>query len=451
MFMFIYFCITSVAGAVEFTPSFDVSADSVYLVNLDTDTVIYQKNAELEQMPSTLVNIMAAAIILEECSNPETVTITADSNLFAEFSEYEHPDDLRFADIQNGDVLTVQDYLYAMMLASSCEAANILANHFGNQNISVFVEKMNKKAEKIGADNTVFCNPHGLYDPGQVTTAKDIAIITQYALSVPGFEEIATAEDYEITPQSTVNTHSNPWRLTHSNVMMSAASDFYLFGVEGIKTGNLQISGRNLVTLGSYDGIRYLLVLLNAPFYDEDGDAKYYHLIDACNIMEWAFENFQYKDLLSSGEEIAEIKVSDSDGSGYVLVKPQNDYSTLWYDEVDLTSIKRDIRLYENVSAPVRKGQKLGEIELKLSDEVIAKIDLVAASDVERSFVKFNLSTAKDFFGSKWMNRAFIISGLLISFYLFVCIAAYIYAKKSTKGSFSNKKVVKKLYRNKRR
>ena len=107
MFMFIYLCITTVAGAVEFTPPFDINADSIYLVNLDTDTVIYQKNAELEQMPSTLVNIMVAAIVLEECENPDAVTITADSSLFAEFDEYEHPDDLRFCDIQNGDVLTV--------------------------------------------------------------------------------------------------------------------------------------------------------------------------------------------------------------------------------------------------------------------------------------------------------------------------------------------------------
>ena len=451
MFMFIYLCITTVAGAVEFTPPFDINADSIYLVNLDTDTVIYQKNAELEQMPSTLVNIMVAAIVLEECENPDAVTITADSSLFAEFDEYEHPDDLRFCDIQNGDVLTVTDYLYAMMLTSSCEAANILAHHFGNQNISAFVEKMNKKAKEVGAESTVFCNPHGLYDPKQVTTAKDIAVITQYALKVPRFEEIATAEDYELKSQSSGNTHSNPWRISHSNIMMSAASDFYLFGVEGIKTGNLQISGRNLITLGSYDGIRYLLVLLNAPFYDEDGDAKYYHLIDACNIMEWVFENFEYKDLLASAEEVAEIKVSDSDGSGYVLVKPKEDFSTLWYNEIDLTSIKRNTKLYENVSAPVKKGQKLGEIELKLSDEVIANIDLVAASDVDRSFVKFNLSTAKDFFGSEWMTRAIIISAVLILFYLSVCVWAFIYAKKNPKGRLSNKKVVKKLYGKKRK
>lgn len=449
MLMFIFVTLCSTAGAVEFTPPFDVNAQSVYFINLDTDSVIYEKNSDSEQMPASLVNIMTAIVVLENCSNPDGVTITADKSLYNEFGSYEYPDDLRYGEIWDGDELTVTDYLYALMLTSSCEAANILAYHFGNENISAFVDMMNNKAKEIGVENTVFANPHGLYDPSQVTTAKDIALITKYALKVPGFEEIATAQEYEVTPKSFKTPHEQ-WKWTHSNIMMSAASDFYVFGAEGIKTGNLKLGGRNIVTLGNYDGIKYLLVLLNAPFYDEDGDAKYYHIIDACNLLDWVFDNFEYKDLLAAGEEIAEVKVDNSDGNGYVLVKPKGAVSTLWYNEVDVTSIQKNIKLYENVKAPVKKGQKLGEIELKLSDEVIANVDLVAASDVERSFVKFNLSTAKNFFGSKWFVRAIVISIVLVLFYFSVCLWAFIYAKKNPKSGFSNRKIIKKLYGNRR-
>ena len=167
--------------------------------------------------------------------------------------------------------------------------------------------------------------------------------------------------------------------------------------------------------------------------------------------MEWVFDNFEYKELLSEGEEIAEVKVENSDGNGYVLVKPEEDVSTLWYNEVDVTSIQKNIKLYDSVQAPVKKNQKLGEIELKLSDEIIANVDLVASSDIDRSFVKFNLSTAKDFFGSKWMKRAVWISLSLLLFYLAICISAFVYAKRNPKGGLSNKKVVKKLYGNKRK
>lgn len=438
-------------NAVEFTPPFDINAKSVYLMNLDEDSVIYQKNAESEQMPASLVNIMAAVIVLENCSNPDEVTITADKMLYEEFEDYEYPDDLRYGEIWDGDELTVTDYLHALMLTSSCEAANILAYHFGNKNISAFVDMMNQKAKEIGAEKTVFANPHGLYDPKQVTTAHDMAIITKYALSVKGFEAIATKEEYPVNPKKVITDHGDSWMWTHSNTITSAASDFYLYGVKGIKTGNLILSGRNLVTMGVYGGHKYLLVLLNAPFYDEEGDSKYYHLIDAYNIMKWVFEHFEYKDLVNVNEEIAEIKVENSDGNGYVLVNPKQNYSTLWYDDVDITSVQKNIKLYENVNAPIAKGQKLGEIELKLSDQIISKIDLVASESVERSFVKFNLETSKGFLKSKWMTRAIILSVSLSLFYLTICILAFVYMKKNPKTGLSNKKIVKKLYGNKRK
>lgn len=219
------------------------------MINLDTKAVVYEKNADAEQMPASLVDIMTAIIVLENCTDTDSVTITANKMLYEEFDEYEYQDDLRYAEIWDGDTLTVTDYLYALMLTSSCEAANILAYYFGNQNISAFVDKMNKKAQEIGAVNTVFTNPHGLYDPKQVTTAKDMALITQYALTVPGFEDIATTEEYEVHPSSYVTAHEGDWSWSHSNIIMSAASDYYLYGVKGIKTGNLQLGGRNIITM----------------------------------------------------------------------------------------------------------------------------------------------------------------------------------------------------------
>lgn len=433
-------------GAVSFTPSFEIHSQSVYLINLDTKDVVYEQNADMEQMPAALVNIMVAVVVLENCSDPDNVTIEANDMLYDEFDRYDYPDDLRYAEIWNGDVLTVTDYLYALMLTSSCEAANILADYFGNNSIAAFVDKMNKKAAEIGAENTFFTNPHGLYDPKQVTTAKDMSIITQYALTVPGFEDIATTEDYQLNPKNANPQHSSDWKISHSNIIMSAASDYYLYGVKGIKTGNLQISGRNIVTMGSSNGIKYLLVLLNSPFYNEDGDSRYYHIIDGYNMMNWVFENFSYQTLLSKDEEIAELKVSESDGSGYVLIKPAKEVSNLWYNDIDTTSIQKNTTLAKDVTAPVKKGQKLGEIELKISDEVIAVVDLVAATDVKRSFLKFNLSMTKDFFTSSWFILAMVISFALSAIYFGLCMWAFSDYKKRAKGSFSNKKIVKKLY-----
>lgn len=449
--MCIYISLFNYCEAISFTPTFEVYSQSAYMINLDTKSVVYEKNADAQQMPASLVDIMTAIVVLESCQDTDSVTITADKKLYDEFDEYEYPDDLRYADIFDGDTLTVTDYLHALMLTSSCEAANILAYHFGNQNISAFVDKMNKKAQEIGAVNTFFTNPHGLYDPKQVTTAKDMAIITQYALTVARFEDIATTEEYEVNPVGYTTAHEEDWTWSHSNIIMSAASDYYVYGVKGIKTGNLQLGGRNIITMGSSDGIKYLLVLLNAPFYDSEGNSRYYHLEDACQLLEWVFDNFNYQVLLSDDEEIAEVKVENSDGNGYVLVKPKEELSTLWYNDIDATSIQKNIKLAENVKAPIKKGEKLGEIELKLSDEQIAVIDLVASTDVERSFIKFNLSMTKKFFSSICFLIAIIVTIFISLIYLGLCIWAYTDAKHRAKGSFSNKKIVKKLYGNKRK
>ncbi|MGN0612873.1 MAG: D-alanyl-D-alanine carboxypeptidase family protein, partial [Porcipelethomonas sp.] len=238
------FALSMSVSAISFTPSFEVHSQSVCLMNLDTKSVIYEKNADEEQMPASLVDIMTAVIVLENCDDTDSVSIAANDALYDEFDSYDYPDDLRYAEIWDGDTLTVTDYLYALMLTSSCEAANILADYFGNSSIDAFVDKMNAKAAEIGCENTYFANPHGLYDPSQVTTARDMALITQYALTVPGFEEIATATEYELKPQNSDSKHESEWTITHSNIIMSDASDYYLYGVKGIKTGNLQLGGR---------------------------------------------------------------------------------------------------------------------------------------------------------------------------------------------------------------
>ena len=175
-------CLSSLtAGAVSFTPGFDVHSAAGLVINLDTGEVIYQKNADTQYMPGSLVQIMAAVIVLENCQNLST-SITADPALYESLKTTEYPEDVRYADIVGGDMLSVEELLYAMMLTSSCEAATMLANQFGNGSIQAFVDMMNAKAEALGCTQTHFTNVTGLYDVSQKTTANDMALITQYAL-----------------------------------------------------------------------------------------------------------------------------------------------------------------------------------------------------------------------------------------------------------------------------
>lgn len=418
--------------AYTFTPDATIHSQAAILYNEDTEQILYEKNADQTQMPGHLTQIMTAIVVLKNCSDLDGTTITASDELYKPLYNYDEPDDLRYADIKDGDTLTVREYLYAMMLTSSCEAALILADHFGDGSTEDFVAEMNEAAAEIGCTATTFANPTGLFDVKQQTTARDMLTITNYALSLDGFEEIATAATF--TP-STANPVNHPdassWNWTQANSMMLEDSSYYYQGARGIKTGNLSKSGRSIITEATRDENTYLVILMNAPFEDSDGELQYYHIEDATTLLNWAFKSFAYTTLLEDDEETAEVEVMNSDGNSYVLVHPKEDCILLWCKDVDTTAIQKTPHLDENVMAPVKKGDQLGTMELKFSGEVIAEVPLVAVSDVDRSFTKFNAYALENFPNSPWFTVGIVAGFVLSGLYIALCIYAAYRAKKN--------------------
>ena len=420
------------AQAYTFTPDKTLHSQAAILYNRDTEQVLYEKNPDQPQMPGHLAQIMTAIVVMQSCSDLDGTTITADDALYKTLYNYDEPDDLRYADIDDGDTLTVRESLYAMMLASSCEASLILANQFGDGSIDAFVTKMNDTAAEIGCTATTFTNPTGLCDNRQQTTARDMLTITNYALSLDGFEEIATATSF--TPK-TANPMNHPdasaWNWTQANSMALEDSSYYYEGAKGIKTGNLSKSGRSIITEATQDENTYLVIAMNAPFEDSDGKLQYYHIEDATRLLNWAFQSFAYTTLLEDDEETAEVEVMNSDGNSYVLVHPKEDCILLWCKDVDVSAVQKVIHLDQNVMAPVKKGDKLGTMELKFSGEVIAEVPLVAVADVDRSFTKFNAYALENFPNSPWFTVGIVAGAVLSALYIALCIYASYRAKKN--------------------
>lgn len=430
-----FLCTQTVSASAYYTFTADVTlnSESAILYSIDAEQIVYEKNPDQLVSPGPLAQIMTAVIVLEQCDDLDGTTITADSSLYTEFYTYEEVDDVRYADIDDGDVLTVREYLYALLLTSSCESAVILADYFGGLNgTSGFVEMMNEKATELGCTSTVFTNATGLYDANQMTTARDLLTITTYALTLSDFTEIATTQSFTPTTANTTNHgDGTDWVWTHSNTMMDESSDYYYSGAAGIKTGNLNVEGRSIITEATRDGSTYLVVLLNAPFDDEDGDLQYYHLEDASALFDWAFEYLTYVTMLEDDEEIAEVEVSLSDGNDYVLVRPETDCVILWDSDVDSSAVQRVIELDEDVMAPIEEGQELGTISLKFSGEIIASVPLVAVSDVERSFSKYYLYAFENFPHSPWFRYGLIAATILSVLYIALCIYASYRAKRN--------------------
>jgi D-alanyl-D-alanine carboxypeptidase (penicillin-binding protein 5/6) len=224
--------------------------------------------------------------------------------------------------------------------------------------------------------------------------------------------------------------------------MMDTSTNYYYEYAKGIKTGNSEEAGSCIITKATKNGNNYILVLMHSPLSERDdyGNRVYYNLKDAIALFDWCLDNFEYKALLDSNEEIKEVKVSYSSSTDYVLLRPADGYSTLWPNTMDTSSIERVFDVKENISAPITKGDVLGSVTLILNGEEIYTTDLVATNDLGRSFVKFNMVAAQGFIYSSWFNRALFFSMILT----FIYIGVYVYRvqsmpkKKKHKGSINS-------------
>ncbi len=424
-------------NALTFKPNFEIYSEAAYLLNLDTGEVVYEKNADKRLVPASLTKIMTAIVLIDSYKdNIGALSTTYVSGSYVCFDEL-YLTGSSNADIRPGEKLSYKDLLYALMLRSACEASNIIAVNVGGS-LEGFAAMMNKKAAEIGCQDTHFTNSHGLFWEDHYTTARDMAKITQYAMSLPLFTEISCSATYTMEATS---YHPEPREISHTNYMMSKSkggNEYYYEYVKGIKTGTLDEAGRCLVSLAYKDGYSYMLVTLNAPQYDESGKSVFYNFIDHKNIYEWAFDNLEYTDILQGTEEMAEVKVSYGEGRDYVIVRPEKGHSQIWNAAIPLTSIHRVINVDENVVAPVEAGTVLGTLELMYGGETIFATDLIATSGVELSKRQEMLSIAKSFIGSKAFYNAIIYSVIF-----FVAYTVLVIVIRAVQGSKRKKRINK--------
>lgn len=397
------FCVLFLSTGVQtvsasYKVSFQVYSDTVFLINTDTGTVLYEKNPDKKIYPASLTKIMTAIIAIEAVKDLENTIVTAPPYIFDELvgANASH------ADIRQNEEVRMIDLLYALILPSACEAGSIIADYVGGGSIPAFIQMMNDKAKALGAVNTNFTNAHGLHDPEQLTTARDMAIISQYAMSLPIFEKICTTVNYELPA---TNKHDKPRTYPHSNYMINKIykeGRYYYAPIRGIKTGSIPEVGKNLASTATNNGYNYLLITMGAPDYDSDGNRwptgtnKAFE--DAKALYEWAFANFTQKKILKEKDIIDEIPVAMGSGQDYVTLVASKDINALLPNDVQSTAIQKNRTLAKDVTAPVAQGTVLGQLELKLSGETIAIVPLIASEDVKRNEMVFLLNTFKDFF-----------------------------------------------------
>ena len=263
----------------------DTSATSSILMDIDSNRILYEENIHSIRSVASISKIMTAVIAIESGKLDEKVTIGSEIKKSYGSGIY----------IKEGEILTLRDLLYGLMLRSGNDAALAIANFVGG-NIDEFVNLMNKKAKELKMTNTTFNNPSGLdQDKGNYSTAYDMAILTSYAMKLDEYKTITSTKKYTLT------TNKNTYSWINKNKLLS----LYKYTTGG-KTGFTEIAKRTLVTTASKDNINLVVVTLN------DGNDWQDHQ----NLFEYGFNNYTKLELLEKGNI--------------------NIYSDKYYDDYDL-------------------------------------------------------------------------------------------------------------------
>jgi len=253
---------------------FEMYSEYALLVNITNGRILFDHQADVQTYPASVTKIMTVLVGLESGEMNDSVTVNAD------FEELFNAGAMQ-SGFTYGEVRTLSEILYAIMLPSGAEATWSLANHAAGS-YEAFVDLMNEKAYSIGMLDTNFVTATGLHDDDHYTTANDIALLMSYALAIPEFREIFTARTYELeTPNSLGST-------MQSTLFAFAPQTTFEGGeILGGRTGYTTPAGRCLASLATDGEDEFILITFGAP---GDNANEIAHISDALMIYEYFLE-----------------------------------------------------------------------------------------------------------------------------------------------------------------
>ena len=248
------------------------------VMDLDSGAVLFAQNIHVQEYPASITKLLTALVVVENASMDEQVTFSHDAVYNVESGSGNK------LQLEEGDVLSVKDCLYVMLLQSSNQAANALAEHVGGSR-EAFADMMNEKAASLGCRESHFVNPSGLNDPEQLTSAYDMAQIGAAVFGNPTLLEICSTTSATLPPTIN-NPNGRTYSMEHKLVVTGDSSDenYYPSAVAG-KTGYTSLAGQTLVTYAEQDGRRQVAVTLKST--------QRTHYSDTTTILDFGLARFK--------------------------------------------------------------------------------------------------------------------------------------------------------------
>lgn len=345
-----------------------VSAQAAVLMDADSGRVLYAKEEHTKLSMASTTKIMTALITVEQGNLEREITVTEEM-VRVEGSAM---------GLRTGDQVTMEGLVYGMLLSSGNDAANAAALSIAGS-ADQFAELMNRKAEELGARDTHFVTPSGLDAEEHYSTAYDMALIGAAAMQNETFASIASTK-------STTVTFGNPprevWLSNHNRLLKEYD------GAIGVKTGFTKKSGRCLVSCAERDGVRLLVVTLNAP--DDWNDHK--------RLFDYGFE--QLTDTELPAPLPVQLPVTGGTENSVEIWCSERVHAALLSGEESLLTTRMEVQPF--LYAPVKEGDRVGELVYLVGDREVARVPLVATRSVESRPTRSMWEKIGGFFGAIW-------------------------------------------------
>ena len=417
----------SVGGvsAVSYANDLDIKSKSVLLVSMDTGQTVFERNADEKMYPASTTKIMTYIIAYENIPNIEEARIEIKKPIIDKLRNT--GSSMAFLSDHVGEKVSGKDLLYSLMVPSGNDAAMVLADYVGNGDVKVFVDKMNAKAKELGCQNTHFANPDGLHNKDHYTTARDLLIITEYALTLPNFETISNTDRYKCEGDDT--------SLVTTNGLIDSNSEYYYTYAKGIKTGTTDEAGRCLVTTASADGQSYILILLGAP-YKEGVQEDYFTFTDAANLFRWCLVQLKLEPITSRETPMCEAALKYVMNKETIQLYPEHDVRAVVPEAMNEGNLEFEYDLPEYLEAPLKKGETVGTASVYYKDpktgekQLLQTVNLVTGESVDRSIAKTVWDVFHTILKSYWFP---ILIGVIVLVVVIYLIAASIHRKRKRK------------------
>ncbi len=320
-----------------------VSAEKAILVDGSTGRVLYEKNADSQSLIASTTKIMTALVVCEQCNVLDRMRIPKEAVGIEGSSMY----------LREGEVLTLQELLYGLMLSSGNDAATALAIYCGGT-VEGFAQLMNDKARMLGLKNTHFVNPHGLDAPGHYSTARDLAKLARYAMENPIFAQTVSTKTVTVGNRCMSNHNKLLWQVE---------------GADGVKTGFTRAAGRILVSSATRQGRRLICVTIN------DGN----DWVDHKRLYEEGFSRYSIQKIVDAGENIGKLTVFGGEKS-VVSVIATEDFSYALAEGERITFV---LSAKGFCYAPVVAGGDAGYAYICVDGKAVGKIKVVYEETIE--------------------------------------------------------------------